>query len=274
MEKPQYGHQVFFDEIKVLDERKTAKTDIRYVETKSFGNILFMDGEVQLSTMDEHRYHEKLVHPLLSAFIETKKWNILVIGGGDGCAVREILKWGDCIGSITVVDYDDEFVHEYGMKHLATVNQDAFKNPLVSYVCDDAVSYLKRETFKFDAIFIDLPDPDGEDMIALYEDVIRLALTRYSEGISMHVGPAIIDPKSPQRQIIAQFKKLLSEGLNPYHTVKMGTCYVPSFSNDWAFLYIIPISLGRHMNSMAIETYCKYWSFVDNNDFICPKDLK
>jgi predicted membrane-bound spermidine synthase len=273
MEKPQYGHQVFFDEVRILDQRKTDKTEIKYVETKSFGNILFMDGEVQLSTMDEHRYHETLVHPLMCRTGVNVDLNILVIGGGDGCAVREILKWQEAIASVTVIDYDNEFVHEYGMNRLAKVNDNAFKNPMVSYICDDAVNYLKQEKFKFDIIFIDLPDPDGPEMIALYTEVIRLAKTRFKIGISMHVGPATIDPESPQRQIITHhFKKLLKEDLIIYH-VKMGTCYVPSFSNDWAFLYVLPNLEKIRDSSDEVYSKCKYWEENGNNDFVVPRDL-
>ncbi len=273
MEKPQYGHQMFFDEVRVLDERKTDKTQIRYVETKAFGNVLFMDGEVQLSTMDEHRYHETLVHPLMSRTGTEFDLNVLVIGGGDGCAVREILKWETAIGSITVVDYDDEFVHEYGMDRLATINENAFKNPLVSYVCDDAVNFLLKSKFKFDVIFIDLPDPDAPEMVELYTEVITLAKTRFKIGISMHVGPAMIDPKSPQRQIITQFKNLLKENDLDTHYVQMGTCYVPSFSNDWAFLTILPTHVEVRGTTHYVCNKCKYWEEDGENDFTGPKDL-
>lgn len=272
MEKPQYGHQMFFDEVRVLDERKTDKTEIKYVETNAFGNVLFMDGEVQLSTMDEHRYHETLVHPLMSKTGKEFDLNILVIGGGDGCAVREILKWEECIGSITVVDYDKEFVQEYGMKRLSNVNEKAFEHPLVSYIHDDAINYLQREKFKFDIIFIDLPDPDGEEMIALYTEVINLARSRFKFGIGMHVGPAMIDPKSPQRQIIAKFKKLLQENL-VYHYIEMGTCYVPSFSNDWAFLYVVPGNSSIRASTSDVCKQCKYWDNITYHGFSGPKDL-
>lgn len=272
MEKPQYGHQVIFDEVVVLDQRKTDKSDIRFVKTRSFGNILFMDGEVQLSTMDEHRYHEQLVHPMISRTGRNRNLNVLVIGGGDGCAVREILKWKEAIASVTVVDYDNEFVIEYGTCRLSGVNGDAFKHPAVSYICQDAVSYLQREKFKFDVIFIDLPDPDGPEMVALYTDVIKLAKTRFSHGIAMHVGPAIINPESPQRQIIAQFKTLLTENVGD-NRIEMGTCYVPTFSNDWAFLYVLPsITLDRD-SSESVSNNCKYWDYYKDNDFVVPKDL-
>ena len=272
MEKPQYGHQVFFDEVRVLDERRTAKTEIKYVETKAFGNILFMDGEVQLSTMDEHRYHETLVHPLMSRTGKEFDLNVLVIGGGDGCAVREILKWKEAIGSVTVVDYDSEFVEQYGMDRLATINENAFKNPLVSYVCDDAINYLSKSKFKYDIIFIDLPDPDGLEMQMLYSDVIELARTRFKIGIGMHVGPAMIDPKSPQRQIITQFKKLLEEKLVS-HYVEMGTCYVPSFSNDWAFLYVVSALFKTRASTRDVYDKCKYWNDINYHGFFGPKDL-
>ena len=270
MEKPQYGHQVFFDEVRVLAERRTAKTEIKYVETKAFGNILFMDGEVQLSTMDEHRYHETLVHPLMSRTGKEFDLNVLVIGGGDGCAVREILKWKEAIGSVTVVDYDSEFVKEYGMNRLSDVNNNAFEHSSVLYIHDDAVSYLRRENFKFDVIFIDLPDPDGPELVELYTEVINLALTRYKFGIGIHVGPAMIDPKSPQRQIITQFKKLLK---GTTRCVEMDTCYVPSFSNDWAYLYVVPTSYSMRASTTNVCRKCKYWDGDGLDDFVVSKDL-
>jgi predicted membrane-bound spermidine synthase len=272
MEKPQYGQQLIFDEIEVIDQRKTAKSEIKFVKTRTFGDVLFMDGEVQLSTMDEHRYHEQLVHPLMCRTGGKRDLNVLVIGGGDGCAVREILKWEEAVASVTVVDYDDEFVQEYGKGRLSAVNNDAFNHPAVSYICQDAVSYLQREKFKFDVIFIDLPDPDGPEMVSLYYDVIKLAKTRFSHGIAMHVGPAIINPESPQRKIITELKALLNENVG-FHRVEMGTCHVPSFSNDWAFLYLFPTAIKEHDSSSDVSCACKYWHYYKDNDFNVPKDL-
>jgi spermidine synthase len=222
--------------------------------------------------MDEHRYHEQLVHPLMCRTGGKRDLNVLVIGGGDGCAVREILKWEEAVASVTVVDYDDEFVQEYGKGRLSAVNNDAFNHRAVSYVCQDAVSYLQREKFKFDVIFIDLPDPDGPEMVSLYYDVIKLAKTRFSHGIAMHVGPAIINTESPQRKFITEMKALLNENVG-FHRVEMGTCHVPSFSNDWAFLYVVPTSYSMRASTTSVCRKCKYWEGDGLDDFVVPKDL-
>lgn len=264
MEKPQYGHQVFFDEVSVIDERKTDKCEIKYVKTHSFGNVLFMDGEVQLSTMDEYRYHEQLVHPLMEQISSVKDAKVLVIGGGDGCAAREILKWSN-VSSVTIVDYDEEFVKEYGMGILKDVNGDAFRSEKVHYVCNDAVEFLHEDQSLYNAIFVDLPDPDAPEMVKLYIDTIELIHARmpwfYATGFSIHVGPAIINPESPQRQIIKEFQTLLRNTVGA-HNCWMETCYVPSFSNEWAFLYG-----ARKFHDVAdgslidqVRETCKFWN--------------
>ena len=262
MEKPQYGHQVFFDEVSVIDQRKTGKCEIKYVKTNSFGNVLFMDGEVQLSTMDEYRYHEQLVHPLMEEVSAVKDAKVLVIGGGDGCAVREILKWSN-VSSVTVVDYDEEFVKEYGMGILKDVNRDAFSSEKVHYVCKDAIEYLREDHSFYNAIFVDLPDPDGPEMIKLYNDTIELMRAHIpwfdSVGFAMHVGPAIINPESPQRQIIKEFQTLLKNTIATNLWVE--TCYVPSFSNEWAFLYGARNFNGGINSNLALHVFetCKFW---------------
>ena len=106
-------------------------------------------------------------------------------------------------------------------------------------------------------------------MVALYTEVINLALTRYKIGIGMHVGPAMIDPKSPQRQIITQFRNLLK---GTTRCVEMDTCYVPSFSNDWAFLYVIPYGDSFRPSISDVGRQCKYWEDEDD-DFFIRKDL-
>lgn len=263
MEKPQYGQQLIFHEVKVIDHRKTSHADVRYVETTAFGNVLFMDDEVQLSTMDEYRYHEQLVHPLMMEISGVKDAKVLVIGGGDGCAAREILKWPN-VESITIVDYDEAFVKEYGVHILKEVNGDVFRSGKVVHVCKDAVEFLRADHSFYNAIFVDLPDPDGPEMVKLYTEVIQLMRERmpwfHSTGFAMHVGPAIINPESPQRRIIKEFQTLLTNTVGA-HNCWMETCYVPSFSNEWAFLYGSRKFNNEVNEVMGIQVHekCRFW---------------
>ena len=263
MEKPQYGQQLIFHEVKVIDHRKTSHADVRYVETTAFGNVLFMDDEVQLSTMDEYRYHEQLVHPLMMEISGVKEAKVLVIGGGDGCAAREILKWTN-VSSVTVVDYDEEFVKEYGMGILKDVNGDVFRSEKVIHVCKDAVEFLRANISTYNAIFVDLPDPDGPEMVKLYRDVsilIRKSMPWFqTHGLAMHVGPAIINPESYQRRIIEEIQDLLSIKVSTYN-FWMEACYVPSFSNEWAFLYGVKKFDEEEDKDLGIQVHekCRFW---------------
>ncbi|WP_270179573.1 polyamine aminopropyltransferase [Alkalihalobacillus sp. CinArs1] len=139
----------------------------RIVLTKEQGDLrLYLNGQLQFSSSDEHRYHETLVHVPMAASVE--KSNILLLGGGDGLAVRELLKY-DEVDSITVVDLDPRMVELARANHmLEELNQQAFDDDRVKVVNADAFKYLENETELFDVIISDLPDPNNESLNKLY----------------------------------------------------------------------------------------------------------
>jgi spermidine synthase len=257
MEDSQYGKQVKFEVNHVIADVKTSKSHISFVETRYNGRVLLMDGEVQLSSQDEYRYHEMLVHPVM-AHVGVDSARVLVLGGGDGCAVREILKWHN-VGSVTVVDYDEEFVDTFGKGFLVDLNKHAFTRSGVKYICSDAMEYLVNTRYLYDAIFIDLPDPDGAEMECLYLNLIRASRHCLAPGggLGMHVGPAIIDTRYPGWETIKQCSDMLTQiftGFGP--DVQFRTCYVPSFSNEWGFLHMT-LQNGSTPNT-SIRPVCKY----------------
>ena len=127
---------------------------------------LFINGNLQLSSFDEHMYHEPLVHPVMN-LTENKK-RVLILGGGDGCAVREILKYRE-VKEITLVDLDPKMT-ELGKEHPAflSMNNGALNNSKVSIKIDDAFQFLEHNNLLFDVIIIDLPDPNNVDLNKLY----------------------------------------------------------------------------------------------------------
>jgi spermidine synthase len=127
---------------------------------------LFINGNLQLSSFDEHMYHEPLVHPVMN-LAENKK-RVLILGGGDGCAVREILKYKE-VEEITLVDLDPKMT-ELGKEHPAflSMNENALNNPKVSIKINDAFQFLEDNNLLFDVIIIDLPDPNNVDLNKLY----------------------------------------------------------------------------------------------------------
>ena len=118
---------------------------------------LYLNGNLQLSTIDEVMYHEPLVHPAMS--LHQNPQNVLVLGGGDGCAVREILKY-DTVENITLVDLDPAMT-KLGAEHpiLTDLNQNAFENPKVEVKNEDGFTFLSNNKDFYDVIIVDLPDP-------------------------------------------------------------------------------------------------------------------
>jgi len=127
---------------------------------------LFINGNQQLSTVDEIMYHEPLVHPLLKLYPNPK--DILILGGGDGCAAREALKY-DKVKKITLVDLDPKMT-KLALEHpvLSEINQHALENDRVTIINQDGYTYLEKEKKYFDIIIIDLPDPKSIELGRLY----------------------------------------------------------------------------------------------------------
>lgn len=188
---------------------------------------LYLDGSLQFSSIDEYRYHEMLVFPplLLSPGVQKK---VLVLGGGDGLAVRELLKYPGA--AITLVELDPAMIdlarHDSSLKML---NGGSLIDPRVRVVVGDAYAYLLHCTEKYDAIIADFPDPHDEALSKLYTvEFFTLAGNALAPG-----GVFVTQSTSPffAREafwcINATMKKAF-RFVVPYHV------YVPSFG-DWGF---------------------------------------
>ncbi|MDX2286061.1 MAG: polyamine aminopropyltransferase [Bacteroidia bacterium] len=145
---------------------------------------LYLNGNLQFSSRDEYRYHEPLVHipmPLAAA-----RSRILVLGGGDGLAVREILKYSG-VDSVDVVDLDPEMTR-LGFSHPAFIrlNDSAFHDPRVRIVNQDAYKYIESGSSLYDVAIIDLPDPDDTSVGKLYtQEFYRLLARRLAAGAAV-----------------------------------------------------------------------------------------
>jgi len=135
---------------------KSKYQKIEIFETKEFGRILALDGLVQLSTKDEFVYHEMLVQPAF--FYHRNPEIILILGGGDGGVLREVVKHS--IKEIYLVDIDEKVI-EVSKKYLPSVSKGAFKDRRLKIFNEDALEFLKRYNNFFDVIIEDLTDPAG-----------------------------------------------------------------------------------------------------------------
>jgi spermidine synthase len=198
---------------------------------------LFLNGNLQFSSADEYRYHEALVHPLLQALPRARR--VLVLGGGDGLAVRELLKYPRLL-SIRLVDLDPGMTQLFRQNELLrTLNKNAFASPKVQVVNDDAYLWVRRDTSRYDAIIVDFPDPGNYSIGKLYSAAFYAELKkRLAPG-----GRLVVQSTSPylaRQSFWCIVHTLQAVGLHtvPYHA------YVPSFG-EWGYVLAGPDAQWR-----------------------------
>lgn len=189
---------------------------------------LFLNSHLQFSSRDEYRYHEALVHPGLSALPGAR--HVLVLGGGDGLAVRELLRY-PALESITLVDLDPEMTGLFSTHPvLSALNNHSLTAPRVHVINADAFPWLDGASDQFDFIVVDFPDPTNYSLGKLYT-------TAFYRLMSKHLsrdGLAVVQSTSPlfARQsfwCIAETLRQAGFRTYPYHL------YVPSFG-EWGFV--------------------------------------
>ncbi|MCQ4122206.1 polyamine aminopropyltransferase [Rhodococcus tibetensis] len=190
---------------------------------------LFLDGDLQFSSADEHRYTESLVYPAMARNPE----RVLILGGGDGLAAREVLRLNG-VREIVQVELDPAVV-ELASTRLADLNKGALQDPRVHVVIDDAFRWLRDPPGNgFDAVIVDLPDPDTPALGRLYStEFYGLVAGALEPG-----GLMVVQAGSPYSTPDAFWRTtstVASAGLSvtPYHVL------VPSFG-DWGFVLASP----------------------------------
>jgi spermidine synthase len=223
----------------------------RIVVTSQSGTLrLFLNGNLQFNSRDEYRYHEALVHPSMAGYGAPRR--VLVLGGGDGLAIREILKYPS-VEQVTQIELDPAmtrlFTHE---PTLAALNQHSLTSPKVRIVNADAFAWLEQHDDQFDVIVVDFPDPSNYALGKLYS-------TSFYELVDQHLaaaGYAVVQTTSPliaRRSFWTVATTLETVGLHvvPYHV------HVPSFG-EWGFLiashrpWVLPRALPPGMRFLTL----------------------
>ena len=189
---------------------------------------LFLNSHLQFSSRDEYRYHEALVHPGLASLPGARR--VLVLGGGDGLAVREILRYS-AVERITLVDLDSEMTtlfRDHAL--LSRLNAGSLKDQHVHVVNADAFVWLDSNTEQFDFVVVDFPDPTNFSLGKLYTTAFYRMLARH---VSSH-GQIVVQSTSPlfARQSYWCIVTTLEQAgwrARPYHV------YVPSFG-EWGYV--------------------------------------
>jgi len=164
------GYGVAFKIKEKLFETQSMYQRIEIYETEGFGKLLVLEGTVQLVEQGEESYHEPLVHPALLAHPNPRK--VLVIGGGDGGTLREVLKH-KTVEKAVMVEID-EMVVEISKIYLG-IDRGAFDDPRAEVVIGDGVEYVKNTREKFDTVIVDSTDPVGPAKQLFSEEFYRAA---------------------------------------------------------------------------------------------------
>lgn len=255
----------------------TRFQQVEIFETPQFGKMLVLDGDPQSLQSDESIYHEVLVHPVM--LVHPNPERVLILGGGEGATIREVLKH-KTVKEVVMVDLDKELVN-ICMKLLPEWNNGAFEDHRARILYEDALLYLKNNNIPFDVVISDLTEPLPETPTHLLynNSFFNLLLSNLNNnGIFVMQASRItygrnslhLDHYSLLRQV--------------FPIVRSFHIYIPSFFSDWGFLAASKILdpailLSDKVNALLSERLqgsqlLSYDGEVHGGLFALPKDLR
>ncbi|HYN42692.1 MAG TPA: polyamine aminopropyltransferase [Thermoanaerobaculia bacterium] len=263
------GGFVSADRLSELSEEQLYADEVLFAKSSAYQRVvltknragfqLFLNGHLQFSSVDEYRYHEALVHPAFALVPGARR--IAVLGGGDGLAVREVLRHPS-VESVTLVDLDPMVTRLARENPLFTrLNGGSLLSPKVTVVNDDAMTWLEKGTDLFDLVFVDFPDPNSFAVGKLYTKRFYGLLKRRLSP----EGAFAVQSTSPlfarkSFWIIDRTIGAAGFATRPYHAT------VPSFG-EWGFVLAAPKPFDRparlipHLRYLSDETLPALFSF-------------
>lgn len=217
---------------------RTARQEVAILNTDLFGRILFLDGILQSAEKDEELYHRYLVHSIFHP--KEKPVNVLILGGGEGATLREVLKWNH-VQSVRMIDWDEELI-QYFKKNEFSWHKGSFHDPRVAVEFSDIFEVLEKEPEnQFDKIIIDLIDPDPTEKRWL--DLFERFVGWLAPGGSLILNAGGVFPWD--EGAVPAIRESLSNGAKAFggkvhiHQQKK---YIPSFAREWAFVILKRLS--------------------------------
>jgi spermidine synthase len=212
----------------ILAHQKTPYQEMYIVETGAYGKALVLDGKWQSCTGDEFLYHEPLVHPAMIAQGQPQK--VLVLGGGEGATIREVLRW-NTVDRVVMIDIDGDVV-DACKRHLPEMHRGAFEDPRTELVVGDALEYLDNTEQTWDVIISDLSDPIEEGpsfklFTKEYFEKIRRVLT--DDGVFViQAGP--VAPGNLQLHV-----RIVNTVNAVFPHVQSYSSFIPTYGAPWGF---------------------------------------
>lgn len=220
-----YSHGV----TRILAASRTTFQDMQIVETGLYGKGLVLDGKWQSCTGDEFLYHEPLVHP--PCLLHGSPTSALILGGGEGATLREVLRWKR-IERARMVDIDGDVVDACKL-HLFEMHQNAFDDPRAELVIGDALETLDDSEAEWDVILSDLSDPieEGPSFALFTREYFQKVLRALKPGglFVVQAGP-VSPPEVPCHARLASTVRSVFRHARSYSS------YAPSYGAPWSFI--------------------------------------
>ncbi len=208
---------------------RTEFQDVAVIRTETFGKMLVLDGDTQSSQHDEKIYHETLVHPALAAAEDRRE--VLILGGGEGATLREVLRRAD-VERCTMVDIDGDVV-ELSKRYLPEWSAGAFEDPRARVIIGDALAFLRDDAGTYGTIVSDLTEPleDSPSNPLFCDAVFRDIKRRLAPG-----GVYVLQASTAGFHNMSTHAKMARTLRGYYEHVTSFYTHVPAFDNDWAFI--------------------------------------
>lgn len=262
-----YSHSSRYQHL-VITERELGKQPVL---------SLYLNGRLQFSSEDEQLYHRLLVHPAMHAAGQTER--VLIVGGGDGLALREVWRWP--VKQAVLIDLDAELVQLFQQPGpepfrtaLQALNQHSLRDPRLQLRFRDAfteIEQLQFERQRFDVIIVDLPDPGHPDLDKLYST----GFYRRLHGLLNPTGTLVVQSTSPyhaRAAFLSIGKTIAASGFDSaqYHQ------NIPSFG-EWGFTLATPSlpSARERLQKLPASVWTDDWLSAElmQASFVFPADF-
>ncbi len=261
---------------KIIYSGKTKFQKVDILETEPFGKTLFLDDKIQSAQIDEHVYHESLVHIAMFSHPEPKR--VLIMGGGEGATLREVLKHNS-VKEAYMVDIDEELVN-LCKEYMPEWNNGAFEDLRSKLFYLDARRFVEETTYLYDVIISDLTEPieSGPSIKLFTKEFYSVIFNKLSENGIFVAQAGSADPLYPN--FVASLYKTLR---SVFPIVKLYWTFMFSFQLPWAFVIasktIDPenvklTEIQEKISKLSRECFKFYYPTLHYAMFSIPKYLR
>lgn len=265
---PYYRYSIKLD--KILFRGKTKYQEIIIGESTDWGKVLILDGRIQITTKDEHCYHEPLIHPAMLTHKNPKR--VLIIGGGDGGPLKHVLKYP--VDLVTHVEVDD-LVVEYCKKYIPELST-YFEDPRVELIFCNGRRFLEKNKREYDVIIVDITDPiEGGQSYPLFTQEF------YKFAFNSLAFDGVITTQAESPYFYTDLFGAIYNTVGSVFPITFSyMAYVPSFGEMWGYVIgskkhnpveVPEEQLKSEINGIGTEYYTEK---IHKKIFALPKDLE